>query len=337
MSIYEALVKEWDYLAPHDNKAITISNTAKSQFDFKVLPRRYGNKTAVACFLVNDDNFLKETVNFFDGKVETIYVDVEQKQDIDLYNVSKALIHQSKLISVKPNDIAIESCDLLLRKMFDDNLSDKNIAVIGTGNLASKIALRIAERQANVYMEGRSRDKEQKITTGINYFLPAYTNPIRTMKDWQGTSHFDAVISFLSGPYWGEEQILPSIDQKTLIIDGGISNFSSKFIQKMLHQGNTISRLDVRFALPYQFLDGMPDTMVFYDDIYGVRHIGDYTIVAGGYIGSEGSIIVDQIKHPTQIIGVADGMGGVKDTENIKENDYEALTTVRESIQATSC
>lgn len=335
MNIYEALVKEWDYLAPHEKTAITISNTARSRSDFKVLPRRYGNKTAAACFLINNSDYLKETIKFFDGKVDKIYVDVEQKQDIDLYRESKDLIHQSELTTIKPNDIAIESCDLLLRKMFEDDLSHKNIAVIGTGNLASKIALRMAERQATVFMEGRSKAKEHKITNGINSFLPAYTNPIHAMDEWDGEKKFDAIVSFLSGPYWAEEKLLPSINEKTLIIDGGISNFSSEFIENMLNKDVKVTRLDVRFALPYQFLDIMEDTIVFYKDIYGKRDIGENCIVAGGYIGHEGSIIVDQIKQPTQIIGIADGMGGVKDDGSLTEQDRQALSTIQDTIKAS--
>src|SRR5699024_2028722 len=248
MSIYEDLVKEWDYLAPHKVKAITISNTARSSGDFKVLPRRFANETAVACFLINDNECLKKNLVFFDGKVDTIYVDVEQKQQIDLFHEAKQIVENSELTTIKPNDIAIESCDLLLRKIYKDDLSSKNILVIGTGNLASKIALRLAERQAHVYIEGRSRTKEETIVQGINSFLPAYTYPIHTYREWDSMKKWDAIISFLSGSYWGEEHLFPQIDENTFIIDGGISNFSSSFVKQKLDQQTKVPRLVVRFA-----------------------------------------------------------------------------------------
>src|SRR5699024_12015024 len=136
---------------------------------------------------------------------------------------------------------------------------------------------------------------------GINSFLPAYTYPINMLSEWSSSEKWDAIISFLSGPYWGEESLFPHIDENTFIIDGGISNFSSSFVEQMLNQLTMVTRLDVRFALPYQFLDTMKDTMTFYQKIYGKKKIGDQVIVAGGYIGNEGSIIVDQIYEPTQI------------------------------------
>src|SRR5699024_7453778 len=146
-----------------------------------------------------------------------------------------------------------------------DDISGKNILVIGTGNLASKIALRTAERQANVYIHGRSDAKEQTIINGINAFLPQFTTPVKTMEEWDDdVKKFDIVISFLSGPYWAEESLLPNVNKDTLIIDGGISNFSSDFIQQLLANDMMIVRLDVRFALAYQFMATMNDSMAFY-------------------------------------------------------------------------
>jgi hypothetical protein len=47
-------------------------------------------------------------------------------------------------------------------------------------------------------------------------------------------------------------------------------------------------------------------------------------IVAGGIMGRNGAIIVDNIKDPSYVIGVADGRGRVKyDPETSQENnDY---------------
>jgi len=57
-------------------------------------------------------------------------------------------------------------------------------------------------------------------------------------------------------------------------------------------------------------------------------------IVAGGYIGKEGNIIVDQIHEPSQIIGIADGMGGVKDKDQLTDDDQEAMRMIQDAIKA---
>lgn len=335
MKINELLKGEWNYLRTQPNKAIMVSNTAKKNSDFNVLPRRQACGTALACFLINDPDLFSETITFFDGKVDEIYIDVEQKQAINYLELSKPLIKHSTFIAVKPNDIAIESCDHLLRYTYNDDFSGKDILVIGTGNLASKIALRMVERQANVYIHGRTKAKEELIIQVINQISPRYSNAVKPLDDWeQSPNHsFDSVISFITGTYWAEADLLPLIDKETFVVDGGISNFSSEFIEQILKYDITLARVDVRFALTYQFMSTMQDTINFHDNVFGKKYVENICLVAGGYLGEKGAIIVDQINNPSQVIGIANGRGGVKQKENVTEEDQQAIATIKAIIQ----
>lgn len=335
MKIDKQLEIEWDYLATQKNKAIMISNTAKGNDDFKVLPRRNACDTALACFLINDPQILKETITYFDGKVDEIYIDVEQKQRINYLELSKPLIKNSTFIAVKPNDVAIEACDHLLRHAYNDDLSGKDILVIGTGNLASKIALRMVERQANVYIHGRTKEKQELLIQAVNQFSPRYSEPVKSIDDWVSPTNksFDSVISFITGTYWAEDSLLSSIDEQTFIVDGGISNFSSQFIEQILTRNITLARVDVRFALTYQFMSTMRDTVNFHENIFGKKYHKNICLVAGGYLGEEGAVIVDQIQAPSQVIGIANGRGGVKQAVDLTEKDQLAIETIQTSIK----
>ena len=43
----------------------------------------------------------------------------------------------------------------------------------------------------------------------------------------------------------------------------------------------------------------------------GFKKIKDIPIVAGGFYGKLGNVVVDSIYSPTEIIGIADGKGGL--------------------------
>ncbi|MGY0691408.1 hypothetical protein ACW2QC_01290 [Virgibacillus sp. FSP13] len=333
MNFQEKLAEELKYLSAHDNKAITINNTAKYETNFRILPRRYALDTAISSFLINDSKLLHDTLRYFDGKVETIFVDVEQKLEINLFKVAKDVVKQSRLIAIKPNDMAIEACDLLIRHEFRDDLMNKNVLVIGTGNLASKIALRMSERQANVFIKGRSKEKEHAIVNGLNGFLPAFSPEINTMEHLQKISlKADVIVSFLSGQFEEEELLFPYISQNTFIIDGGISNFSQHFISQMMEHHTTITRLDVRIALPYQFISAFHYTTSFFENVYGKSELNQIPVVSGGFVGPEGTVIVDNIRQPNQIVGIADGMGGVKHNEYLTESDRRSIQDVQKTI-----
>lgn len=331
-SLIKQLQIEWLFLKDYSNISIMISTTAKHALDFRTLPRRITSTMVMSCFMINNEELLRETLYFFNGKVDHIFIDIEQKQDINLYKIALDIVKESKLVTVKPNDTTLESCDLLIRNQLKDDLYNRNIVVIGTGNLASKLALRLAERQASVYIKGRAAGKEQGIIEGLNLFLPKYTDSIQPYKQMKANTKVDVIVSFLSGPFAEEELLLPCIGQSTFIIDGGINNFSSDFIQHMLTDNINITRLDTRIALPYQMLSSNDYTQTFFKEIFGQDQIQGVRVASGGYIGSEGTVIVDNIKQPNQVIGIADGRGGVKASEQLSEADRSRIQKIQQNI-----
>lgn len=323
--------EEFNFLNDYESNSISISTTSKEATLFNVLPRREYLHTAMSSFMINDVKLLEQTLCFFDGKVETIYIDIEQKQEINLYKIAKEIVTASTLLTVKPNDITLESTDLFIRNHFWDDLLNKDVIVVGTGNLASKIAVRLAERQANVYIKGRTESKERKIVDALNLFLPSYTKRVRTFEEL-ADKNVSLIISFLSGPFLEEDILHPFIDDKTLVLDAGINNFSQTFIKKVLQDKVDICRLDTRIALPYQFLFTNKYVQTFFSDVLGTIVKNGVTIASGGFIGPEGTVIVNNIKSPNQIIGIADGSGGIKADEQLNARDRERIQAIKETI-----
>ncbi|MYL56098.1 hypothetical protein GLW20_01075 [Virgibacillus halodenitrificans] len=328
----DKLHEELKHLQTFNRRSVMISTTAKHALDFRILPRRILNNMAISCFMINNEELLIETLSFFDGKVDHIFIDIEQKQSINLYETARMQVKYSHLNTVKPNDSTLESADLLIRNQFNDELYNKVVIVIGTGNLASKLAMRLAERQASVYMLGRNEKKTKAIITGLNLILPKYSRSIKQYNDLCFDDNLDLVVSFLSGQFAEEDKILPFIKQQTVVIDGGINNFSGNFIQQMLDQDTNIIRLDTRIALPYQMLLQDSYTQSFFGEILGENQINDVMIVSGGFVSSEGAVIVDNIKRPNQIIGIADGKGGVKENEQLNRADRYRIHKIEQEI-----
>ena len=224
----------------------------------------------------------------------------------------------------------------MIRNHFKDDLYKKNVLVIGTGNLASKIALRMCERQANVFINGRNKSKEQIVINGLNSVKPKYAIKIKSFSNSALSTQFDAIISFISGKFRDESKLYPYINKDTFIIDGGINNFSSDFIKKMLYKNVSITRLDTRIALPYQLLSIFDYTSVFFKDIYGKDVLNGVDIVSGGLIGKEGSVIVDNINKPNQIIGIANGSGGVKKDGELSQTERNRIQAIQQNISKRS-
>lgn len=327
------LALELEFLKKHQIKGLIISTTAKEAIDFTILPRRVYENIGISSFMINDIQKLNEVLTYYDGVIDYFYIDVELKQQINLYKTAQEVVKKTKIIAIKPNDTTLESLDVLIREKYADNLIGKKILVIGSGNLASKIMIRLAERQADVFVIARSDNKAEKIISGINMFLSKNTDSIKRLKSSDDIC-FDVVVGAISNKFKEEAILKKVINKETFFIDAGINNFRTDFIKELLKKGNDLLRLDTRIALPYQMIIQNNYTNSFFSEVIGKRKIKDIVIVAGGIVGGEGAVIVDRIERPTQIIGIADGSGGVKKSESGRERNR--IETIQQYISETS-
>ncbi|KAF5425153.1 hypothetical protein C5S42_11460 [Candidatus Methanomarinus sp.] len=116
-----------------------------------------------------------------------------------------------------------------------------------------------------------------------------------------------------------------------LVIDASNGTISPDGIQYSTNSGLKIYRLDMRAGLSGEIITAL-ETKELVENIAGNGKINGIPVVAGGFIGKKGVVVVDSISHPARIIGLADGVGGIiKDDEEIKRCE-EKLKRVRLGI-----
>src|SRR5699024_719849 len=128
---------------------------------------------------------------------------------------------------------------------------------------------------------------------GLKMILPNYNSKIKSYDCLEKEQKADLIISFLSGPFEEESLLKSHVTQNTFMIDGGINNFSSDFVNEMLNSDVKITRLDTRIALEYQLLSTSDYIKSFFSEVYGQREMNGIMVASGGYIGKEGTVIVD--------------------------------------------
>jgi hypothetical protein len=327
--------QEIEYIRNSPNKkVVSIGSTARLLAEFLVLPRR--SYTDVDCinFLVSKQEDAAYCMERLDGLVDYVLVDVEAKQNIDLMDIATQFVRISTIVAYKPNDVSVEAADLLIRQHFHDNLSNRQILILGAGNISSKLALRLSERNVSIKLYSRDYEKTKGIVSGLNAILPAFSpkqiEAIEKLPDLEGC--FEGVVSFVAADRVANEEIARLISRGGIAIDGGINNFSSGFLSESQQRGITCSRLDVRLGFMYALLSLNQDIARFSFDIKGERLAGDIRLVAGGIIGNRGDVILDRIKDPSQIIGIANGVGGVLNESDYSMDDIRKLKEVQNHI-----
>ncbi|BBO00356.1 hypothetical protein [Sporolactobacillus terrae] len=331
----QRIERELSYLKGINAKtAAFISTTARKSSGLRVLPRRSAMGFTAINFLVTEMDQARACFCALDGHVDYIFIDIERKQDLTLIHEARRLITRSKVLTCKPNDATIESCDLLIRHHYADRLEHKSVLVVGSGNLSTKIALRLAERQAKVYLQSRNHQKTAQIAEALNLMLPKFSPPIQAIQEPQ--QHYTMIISFLSAERIIGPNYLPLLSTHSLVIDGGINNFTASFIQGALAKGVTCYRLDVRIAFLYHLLLLSNEAEAFFSQVMGRITVPDrgYDMVSGGIIGNRGDLIVDQVMTPTQVVGIADGFGGVKPSSAYTQDEKQRVARSLKALNA---
>jgi len=189
---------------PNKKTFFTISSTVKlvkNRLPYTTPTRIYKFIVITGCVVFTQHQAKLVAMNI-DGKVDYILVDVEKKISFEKSNdkpeyISKEgdikrgktleymesgnisgevieYIQKSKFYHFKANDITVDSLWIFIEKKLL-NFSGKKIAIIGCGNIGSKIALKLVESGCNVSVYRRDTYKGNIIVNAINIIKPKST------------------------------------------------------------------------------------------------------------------------------------------------------------------
>jgi Shikimate / quinate 5-dehydrogenase len=268
------------------------------------LPDREHRGRVIAAVQVETDEQAREVLAALDAEGRRFYLDVERKQDINLAAVAADVVRRGSIVPIKPNDITVDGTVAWLTSRLGADLSDRVVAVVGTGNLGFKVVLRLAEIGCRVHWSGRNLGKVEELAAAINQVLPRFT-PHRICTELPDQAA--VLVSAVNAEHIVGQEWVARLEPDALCLDVGINNFSPEFIRAAVSSGRECARMDVRAATSIP--EGPSD---FFGRISG-RTRGRVNVVAGGLIGELGEVVVDQIQLPNRVVGVANGTGGLVD------------------------
>ena len=318
---------EQGWLPPASCDRVVVSCSARPHGGApRRLPDRRDSRGSIAAVLVDRADHLKVVFERLDKLGRTIYVDVERKQEANLFAIASGIVRNATLVHVKPNDVTIRSLDVLVTHVFGADLSSVVCGVYGTGNLGFKSALLLAERNAEVLVAGRSAAAVARNVEAINAILPRFHEvPVR---EWKRDARVACMVTAVTARRVVGQDWLERLAPEAHVIDTGVDNLDETFIAGALARGGTVLRLDTR-ATESQLVDPAPG---FFEDAFGSSEFVGVPVVSGGAVGARGAVIVDNLKRPSMAVGVANGLGGIVPEAELTTAERERLADVRRSL-----
>lgn len=313
--------------AKHNGKIsmFSIASTANTN-NLEIMFPAIRETEATICgnILISSKKYLEDVVNEIDGVVDIILVDSETKTqnitnlEIDVRNRVK----KSKLYTFKPNDLTVEALDALIAQL-KSSIKGNKIVVIGAGNIGSKIALKMVERGANVYITRRNLIKLKTIADGLNAIKSDYidTKVHYTTDNLDASNNADVLIGTTPGVPSITAEMVDNMKSDGIIIDAGNGTLFPDAIEQAKYRD--IKLLCLLMKPGY---DGALETIFKTDEVISNQNsktMGNFSIISGGVLGKRGDVILDNVNNPTKILAIADGTGDVisnMDDEEFQEN-----------------
>lgn len=294
-----------------DYQYMIVTSTANKTNANKLLPDRLSSEGSILNVQVSTEQFASKVLTLVDGIIPHIFVDVERKQLVSIWDTATKICQKSIIHPLKANDITVDAAVSTVIEELKKTFEKSSVLIYGTGNLATKTALKLAELGMRVTLAGRDSKKVDRIVGVLNTILPSYT-------PWQIESYqssedmrADVFISAISAQKVVDESWLKHLNPSGFVLDMGLNNFTEIFIASTLESKRTLYRVDIQAKIGTAILD-LKTKDYFFHQIRGRMEWFGKMAVAGGIIGNENDIVLDKITPPHAIIGTSNGTGGLK-------------------------
>jgi hypothetical protein len=137
-------------------------------------------------------------------------------------------------------------------------------------------------------------------------------------------SKANAVVVWPAGASWFNQRFAKHLTRKTYVLDAGIGTILPEGITEAQRRGCLLLRVNIWPALTGS-LSAAHESLMETREALGWEMLDGIPVVAGGAMGQSGDVIVDSVHHPTRVIGVCDGQGGVR----FRFRDEEAVRVRR--------
>ena len=321
-----------------------IGNTRKvNETGLYFSPLRITSKLIAGSAIVYNVNQAVSIAREVDGKVDYVLIDTEKKISTELYdstnvgNVERAVretVKHSRVLTYKGNDLTVDSVENLIVQVlstYPRGLSGKKAAIIGAGNVGSKLALKLVERGMEVSLTRRDRAKLVAIVAGLNIIKPAETIAKVTagVDNLSAAQGADLLVGLTQGTPVITMAMIDALAPGAMLLDGGKGCCERDAIRRAQEKDIPIYRADIRAGFEGHI--GMIfETERIVEFSLGRTKFDGVHVVSGGLLGRHNEVVVDSIADPNAVFGLANGLGDF--VRILDANQAERLQTVHNYV-----
>ena len=280
----------------------------------------------IICFAeVSGTEFIKDIIEMSSDVVDVLILDIDYKRD----NSEQIIEEVKSVVDSKPllyySDYSMWSTAAMSFILsIVKTIKNKKVLLLDNNFLTARVLQALLNYGANVYAPV---DDYNNGTYSMDENTAMTFKSDRFQVPTDDDDQYDIIIG---GSVLSQYKKDLSKYHSKHIFDIGLRNFSAEFIKEQMSQGATIYRFDNRAGISSVVLNLM-ETDCLTSKNMGTVKVGNITLVSGGILGEEDSIVVDNVFSPEFIFGVADGQGMFK--ENLSEANKKDIKIIESLIE----
>jgi 4-hydroxy-2-oxovalerate aldolase len=290
---------------------------------------------AIGSVTLSNEEQLISVLRAVDGKVDLVLLDLDRKPfgPPSAAESAHRELKKSVLLTYLDSRVWVEAIDNQSVRLLGEVLTGVPIVIAGDHPKSRFLALRFAERRARVSVlvaskeEGFFLEKMQFFTSAGDLDVAYLANGSPGAETRLSEAHL--VVAWPGGEPWFGAAEAAYLNPGAYILDARIGGLLPEALEEAQRRGVLPIRVNVWPALAGA-LSAAHETLRNNQECLGWGKMGGVAVVSGGALGRKGDIIIDSLRNPTRVIGMADGTGGVSFQFTLEQS--ECVRRVREEI-----
>ena len=337
----DLLLKELRARAVKSGKfsALNVVTGERPLADYSVSGNIHSTQShVVGSVTLTNNEHLDAVLRLAEGRADVVLLDVDRKPfgPTNAAETARTILTKTMLLTYLDSRVWVEAVEDQVVRLLHEELSDCEIVIAGDHPRSRFLALRFAERGASVTLlaDPDKTDTPPSLDHVRSLSLEGLELKLSCMKAdaecaFKALSKASVVAVWPTGAPWFGQGFANSLTRKTYVLDAGIGTILPEGIEEAQRRGCLLLRVNIWPALT-GCLSATHESLIQTSEALGWETLDGVPVVAGGAMGQCGDVIVDSVHHPTRVIGVCDGQGGVR--FRFREQEAELVRRVQAEI-----
>jgi len=285
--------------------------------------------------IVSNEEQLVEVLRAADARVDLVLLDIDRRRLFGpqmAASTAHELLHQARLLTYSDGRTWAEALKDQLVRLLDEDLQGKRIVIVGSDPRSHSLVPKLSDFGPQITILMREDEIERapdlaRLSTEPNAYVDYL--PLSALADC--AERADAVVVWrdLEGETLGRH-----IRPGAYVLDAGLRSIPQASLALARQRGAWPVRIQIIPTL-LGTLAAAHEQAVLRDHAFGWREWQGFTLLAGGAIGPEGALVVDSVRCPRRVLGLADGWGGVR--QPVTPDEMAQLRALERLIAESGC